>query len=168
MKKTVMQEKLGKTPEGRELLGLIEAAGSPGQLAEIIGVSRQDVYNWIYLSGRVSRNGALLIESQLDVRKELLRPDITDWDKPDEKELTDELAKTECGRGLLLVLERVKNSRRALALLLGMQSGNQVTNWMRRNGRVPRNRVKQILALPDFAGLTAEQIRPDLHEKDYL
>lgn len=168
MKKNVMQEKLGKTPEGRELLSLIESAGGQRELAEIIGVPYEDVRNWVYLSGRVSRNGALLIESQLGVGKELLRPDITDWDKPSDKSLHDELEKTECGRGLLLVLSRVKNSRRALALMLGMRSGDQITTWMRRSGRVPRNRVKQILALPDFAGLTAEQIRPDLHEKDYL
>lgn len=163
-----MQKNLEGTPQGKAFLGVINAAGGPQALASTIGVSKQVVDNWIYLSKRVSREGALAIEAVFDgVTKEQLRPDVADWDAVTEnRDLMAELASTPRGRGLLLVLSRVKNSRKALANLLGLSSPSLVKNWIAR-GYLPKQHVKPLLGMDEFKGLTAEMIRPDLHELDY-
>lgn len=163
-----MHQKLGATPEGRALLGVIDAVGGPGELSKLLGVRRQTIDNWAYISKRVSKEGAIAIESALDgITKEQLRPDIANWDSPmSEKDLLAELAKTARGRGFLLILGRVKSSRKALASILGLSSPHVVQNWIRR-GYLPKRHVKPLLAMPEFAGLTAEMVRPDLHEADY-
>lgn len=163
-----MNEKLGATPEGQALLSVILAAGGPQALADEISVSKQVVDNWIYLSGRTSKDGAMAIESVFSgVTKEQLRPDVADWSSVTGfRDLMVELEDTPRGRGLLMVLSRVKNSRRALTSMLGLSSPALVKNWMAR-GYIPKHHVHRILELPEFEGLTAEMIRPDLHELDY-
>lgn len=168
MTRTVMREKLSATPEGKVLLGVIDAAGGPHKLAEEIGVKPQTVDNWVYLSMRVSREGAIAIEQAFDgVTKESLRPDVTDWDRESRKrDIVAELQKTPRGQGLLMVLERVKFSRKALCTMLGLSTPSLVKNWIDR-GYIPKHHVRRLVELPEFAGLTAEMIRPDLHELDY-
>ena len=163
-----MREKLSKTPGGLALLGVIDAAGGPHKLADDIGVKPQTVDNWVYLSERVSREGAIAIERTYEgVTKEQLRPDVTDWDREIRKrDRVAELQKTPRGQGLLLVLERVKFSRKALCTMLGLSTPSLVKNWIDR-GYIPKHHVRRLLELPEFDGLTAEMIRPDLHELDY-
>lgn len=170
MNSLVMREKLAATPEGQAFLKVIDAAGGAAALASLINVKRQTVDNWIYLSGHPSAQGAIAIEAIIEgVTKEDLRPDVTDWDVREAKgkgELIDKLSQTGRGEGLLAVLKRVKNSKRALANLLGLSSPHLIQNWIAR-GYVPKHHVRRILELPEFDGLTAEIIRPDLHELDY-
>lgn len=167
MKESVMHEKLGGTPEGRALLGVIEAANGVGGLAEILDVSHQTVTNWVYLLRRVSRQGAIDIERTMGVNREDLRPDIKDWNAPERNyNLVDSLGDTPRGKGLLMVLERVKNSRKALSAMLGLSSPRIIQKWIS-HGYVPKRHVKKLLAMPEFEGLTAEMIRPDLHELEY-
>lgn len=168
MNRTVMQEKLSATPEGKALLKVIKAAGGPKELAAELAVSSQVVDNWIYLSGRVSKSGALAIESAFEgVRKEDLRPDVTNWDlAKGSRDLMASLESTPRGQGLLLALSKLNNSRKALAGKLGVSRPSLVNNWMAR-GYLPKRHVQTLLALPEFEGVTAEMIRPDLHEMDY-
>lgn len=165
-----MKEKLGATPQGRVFLAVIDAAGGPSELAKALGLTRQGIDNWIYLSGCPSRQGAIAIEEAFDgITKESLRPDVTDWEnykRRESGELLSSLESTDKGMGLLAVLARVKNSKKALATLLGIKSPRMIQNWIVR-GYVPKHQVHRILALPEFEGLTAEIIRPDLHKLDY-
>lgn len=169
MNPPVMQEKLGSTPQGRALLKVLNSQGGPSELAKLISVSRQTIDNWIYLSGQVSKAGAIAIESSLHgVTKEELRPDITDWSETKARaaDLLSTLQETPRGRGLLAMLERVKYSRKAMATLFGLSSPHLVQTWISR-GYLPKHHVQAALLMPEFKGLTAEIIRPDLHALDY-
>lgn len=68
------------TLAGAPLVKLIRQYPTKKSLAEAIGVNPQLVQRWLG-SGKISRDGALLIESQLGIPKEELRPDLTadDW-----------------------------------------------------------------------------------------
>lgn len=171
MSREKMQEKLGKTTEGRALLSAINAFDSCKEMADTIGVSRQTIDNWAYIAGRCSKNGAILIAENVEgVTREELRPDVKDWSAVTDAEprnLLEDLRKTGRGRGLYKVLKRVKFSRKALASLLGIRSAHMVQNWIVR-GYLPKQHVMKVVGLPDFEGLTAEIIRPDLHAADYL
>ncbi len=169
MKNKVMHDTLSSTEHGKALLGVIEAAGGKQELANALGITLQIVENWVYISKRVSRWGAVQIEEKFEgVTKEQLRPDVADWSAVTgcNGSAFAELKETERGKGLLLVMSRVKNSRKALARMLGLKTSNSVGTWISR-GYIPKKQVKAILALPEFSDLTAEMIRPDLHELDY-
>ena len=165
-----MHEKLSATPEGKALLKVITAAGGQAALAAAIGVRKQSIYNWVYLSPKgVSKAGAIAIEKAFPiVTKEQLRPDVIDWSmgKNQQPDRLKRLESTACGEGLLLVLERACYSCEALAMMLGLSGAGVIGNWIAR-GYVPKHNLKAILQNPEFEGITAEMIRPDLHEMDY-
>ena len=160
---SVMNDKLGSTPEGKAFLAAIEKAGGKRALANLIGVDLQSIENWTYLSRRVSKHGAVAIEAALDgFKKEDLRPDVKDWSSYKPPRILDEaLQSSPRGRGLLLVISKLCGSRKELARRLGC-SDHLINNWMVR-GYLPKRHVGALLEMPEFEGVTAEMIRPDLY-----
>lgn len=164
-----MRENLSGNPGGLALLKAVDYYGSASALASALAFPKQRVDNWIYLLGRPSKQGAAAIEALgIGISKQELRPDVDSWQgvnepRPDHKA---NLAKTQRGCGLMLALSRCGNSTKVLAKLAGVSGPQVVQEWIER-GYIPKRHVQSLLALPEFAGLTAETLRPDLHPLEY-
>jgi hypothetical protein len=70
--------RLLSTENGRALLALIDKYPSKAALAEALGSSREYISRCLH-NGQISRSGALLADKKGIMAKEVLRPDVTDW-----------------------------------------------------------------------------------------
>lgn len=72
-------ENMRNTPEGKALIDLLLKYPTARALADAIGVA--PVIMWAAMRrGRVSRSVAILIEQNLGIKKEVMRPDLTEHD----------------------------------------------------------------------------------------
>jgi hypothetical protein len=67
------------TEQGRALLALLDAYPTRRALAEALGSSVEYISRCIKV-GQISRSGALLADKKGLMAKEVLRPDVNDWD----------------------------------------------------------------------------------------
>lgn len=73
------RERLLSTENGRALLALIDHYPSKKELATALGSSVEYISRCLK-NGQISRSGALLADKKAIMPKELLRPDVTDWE----------------------------------------------------------------------------------------
>lgn len=132
------------TAEGKALHNLIRDTGSQTELAEVLGVHRDLVGSWVF-KGRVSPNGARMIEQILGVNKEDMRPDMTadDWAKssPGQK-IGGNADRTGADRELLADLASHFGSVRDLCKKAGFKVGDYHT-WKSRD-RIPAHAVQAL------------------------
>jgi DNA-binding transcriptional regulator YdaS (Cro superfamily) len=67
-----------KTQQFKQLCKLRECAGTKYRLSKDLGVSQQVVQGW-FLRGRISATAAIKAEAVYGIKKEDLRPDVTNW-----------------------------------------------------------------------------------------
>lgn len=72
-------ESMRNTPEGKALLDLLFSYPTARALADAIGI-KPGLLGTSMIRGRVSRSIAILIEQNLGIKKELMRPDLTEYD----------------------------------------------------------------------------------------
>jgi hypothetical protein len=73
------RERLNATSEGRALLALIDQFPTKMALAEALGTSPEYVSRCV-AQGKISKSGAMAADARGFMAKEVLRPDVKDWD----------------------------------------------------------------------------------------
>lgn len=136
-------ERLGKTDAGCALRDLIYHYASQSSLASVLGLRPAQITQWVSKC-RVSMAGAELIEEKLGIKKEIMRPDVSDWSKP------------EPGRKLGHEADRTGPHQQAIRELCAMYGGaggmasafdttaSAVNKWAHRNYIPYRHRLRII------------------------
>ena len=137
--------RLNRTAEGRALAGLVYGYPSQGEFAKAMGVPVATVANWI-AKGRISKIGAEILDRDVAIPREEMRPDIKDWSKP------------EPGRKLGVEPDRNGDHQKAISELVAYFGGirllakhidstpSAINKWAHRN-RIPYRQVLKLIEL---------------------
>lgn len=137
-------KRLKKTAEGRALLGLLEECGGNTGLADTLLISPSVVSSWVR-TGHVSKRGAELIQAQLGINREALRPDVKDWSCLPGRDFNAKADHSQPDQLLLRDLAANAGSVRALCESIGAKVGH-FHNWKSRN-QIPASAVRKLLEL---------------------
>lgn len=141
--------RLSKTPQGKALLELIAMYPTKRELAQAIGSAESYIWRCT-MKGQISVAGALAADNLCIMKKEHLRPDVTDWNAPQPGLPIGGKAKRDGSHQVLL---------RDLAAHFGSvksfcrASGVSISNfhdWMTR-GKISKSGIEKIL-LADWKG----------------
>lgn len=137
--------RLNATAAGRALANLAYGYESHGEFAAALGVPTATVANWI-AKGRVSKIGAEIIDREIAIPREKMRPDIKDWSKP------------EPGRKLGIEPDRSGEHQKAIAELADHfgsvrafakaidSTPSAINKWAHRN-RIPYRQVLKMMEI---------------------
>lgn len=137
--------RLNRTAEGRALAGLVYGYPSQAEFAKAMGVPVATVANWIS-KGRISKVGAEILDRDVAIPREEMRPDIKDWSKP------------EPGRKLGIEPDRSGEHQKAIAELADHfgsirafakaidSTPSAINKWAHRN-RIPYRQVLKLMEL---------------------
>lgn len=135
------------TKPGRALKTLLDKHGGTLALASSLGIYDSTVQKWAE-KGKVSKRGARLVESVLGVKKEKMRPDLTEKDwlagEPGKGIMEEFIPKTDDSR-LLIGLADKFGSVKELCAAAFCTPGDYHT-WKSR-GRIPAIKLPTFLAL---------------------
>lgn len=141
------EQALKATAPGRALLALIAEFPSKVEMSRALDIEPTLIQRWLTL-GRVSRDGAKLIEQRLGVTKEKMRPDLDarSWEeKPRGPRIGAKADRDGADQRILAALSKHFGSVRKLCDALGIKIGDY-HKWMSRN-RIAAWAVPRICAL---------------------
>lgn len=150
-------ERLSRTECGRALRDLIYGFDSQAALANRLGLRPAQITQWV-AKGRVSMMGAELIEQKIGTKKELMRPDVEDWSKPEPgRRLSQEADRT--GTHQLAIADLVSHFGSVARLASALDTTNSAINkWSHRN-RIPYRKICELREM-NIPGLQLDSLQP--------
>lgn len=137
--------RLNRTPEGRALAGLVYGYPSQGEFAKAMDIPVATVANWI-AKGRISKIGAEILDRDVAIPREEMRPDIKDWSKPEPgRKLGVDPDRSGDHQKAIAELAKHFGSIRAFAKAID-STPSAINKWAHRN-RIPYRQVLKLMEI---------------------